>query len=150
MQDVAERLGYWIAEVPARLDRMTEAEIARRPMPGKWSKKEIVGHLCDSAINNIPRLLRAQFESQPVASLKYKQDEWVRLQDYQDKPLEEIVDLWVALNKQLVRVIRGIPSEHRLNSCVVGNNEPVTLEWLVQDYLQHLEHHLRQIFPEGM
>jgi hypothetical protein len=121
---------------------MSETEISNCPLPNKWSKKEILGHLCDSAINNINRFIKIQYEEQPFVIQSYNQNQWVILQNYQERPLDEIVNLFLALNKQIINIISNIPKERLSNLCDIGNNQQETLEWLVKDYLNHMEHHI--------
>jgi hypothetical protein len=146
MKAILERLNYWITEVPSRIQSLSELNLSVQPRPNKWSKKEILGHLCDSAITNLQRFVRAQYESQPYTVLKYDQNQWVELMDYQNLPAEHILNLWVVLNKQVVGVIANISEERLLYSCEIGEEKLVTLEWLIKDYIEHLEHHLKQIF----
>jgi len=146
MNATIERLQYWIVEVPARLEDLSEHDLSERPQPHKWSKKEILGHLCDSALTNIQRFIRAQYESQPYVVLKYTQDAWVTHMNYQHQPLEQVLHLWIALNRQVVHMVTNIPKDKLMLTCDVGNEQTVTLAWLIEDYVSHLEHHLEQIW----
>jgi hypothetical protein len=121
---------------------MSEEEISNRPLPNKWSKKEILGHLCDSAINNIERFIKIQYEEPVYRIQSYNQDQWVKVQSYQDRPLDEIVNLFQALNKQIATIIKNIPNDKLSNPCDIENNRQQTLEWLIKDYLEHMEHHI--------
>ncbi|MCJ8008636.1 DinB family protein [Lederbergia wuyishanensis] len=147
MQNVINELNAWLVKVPEGFSRFTEIEISERPLPHKWSKKEILGHLCDSAINNLERFIRIQYEDQPLVLVPYNQDQWVDLQGYRDIPIEEVMNLWVGLNKKIINVISKISQDQLTLQCDIGNNQLRTLEWLIQDYLDHMEHHLNnQIF----
>lgn len=142
MQKVVERINYWIEKLPEEYDYMSEKDISNRPLPHKWSKKEILGHLCDSAINNIERFIKIQYEEQVYVIQSYNQDQWVMLQNYQYRPIDDIVTLFQTLNKQIVTIVQNIPDEKLSNLCDIGNNQHKTLEWLIQDYLEHMEHHI--------
>ncbi|MFS0749898.1 DinB family protein [Oceanobacillus sp. 1P07AA] len=142
MQKVVERINYWIEKLPEEYDSMFEKDISNRPLPHKWSKKEILGHLCDSAINNIERFIKIQYEEQVYVIQSYNQDQWVMLQNYQDRPVDEIVTLFQTLNKQIVTIVQNIPDEKLSNLCDIGNNQHKTLDWLIQDYIVHMEHHI--------
>lgn len=83
-----------------------------------------------------------QYEEQPFVLQSYNQNQWVILQHYQERPLDEILDLFLALNKQIINTISNIPKERLANLCDIGNNQLKTLEWLVKDYLEHMEHHI--------
>jgi hypothetical protein len=147
MQSVIDNLNNWIIKVPEEFSRMSELDVSERPMPLKWSKKEILGHLCDSAINNLERFIKIQYELQPFFLTPYNQDQWVYIQNYQDISIEEIINLWCNLNKKIINVIVKIPTEKLTYLCDIGNNQLMTLEWLIKDYLEHMEHHLKnQIF----
>ncbi|WP_423798081.1 DinB family protein [Neobacillus sp. SAB-20_R2A] len=142
MEDIINAINYWVQTLPKVYNSMAETEISNRPLPNKWSKKEILGHLCDSAINNINRFIKIQYEEQPFVIQSYNQDQWVIFQNYQERPLEEILNLFLALNKQIINIISNIPKERLSNLCDIGNNQQETLEWLVKDYLKHMEHHI--------
>lgn len=142
MQKVVEGIDYWIKRLPEEYKSMPEKEISIRPLPNKWSKKEILGHLCDSAINNIERFIKIQYEEPVYVIQSYNQDQWVMVQNYQDRSLDEIVNLFQTLNKQIVYIVKNIPNEKLLNLCNIGNNQHKTLEWLIKDYLEHMEHHI--------
>lgn len=128
---------------------MSELEISNRPLPNKWSKKEILGHLCDSAINNIERFVKIQYTKQPYVIQSYNQEEWVAVQNYQERPIDEIMTLFQNLNKQVINIIINIPAEKLTYLCKIGNSQK-TLLWLIQDYLNHMEHHInKQILIKG-
>jgi len=128
----------------AKLRLLHETEVNLKPAPGKWSKKEILGHLLDSATNNHQRFLRAQM-SDEFDFPGYEQDEWVRRQDYTSKPWVELVDLWRLFNRHVAHTLRNIPGEKLGTNCRIGSGDPVTLGFIVEDYLQHLKHHLAQL-----
>ncbi|MED4036356.1 DinB family protein [Niallia taxi] len=142
MEKVINGINHWIQALPKEFTTMSVTEISNRSAPNKWSKKEILGHLCDSAINNLGRFLQGQYEEQPYVIQPYNQVQWVILQNYQERPLQDIVTLFQTLNNQIVHVLQNIPSEKLSYICDIGNNEEKTLEWLIQDYLEHMEHHI--------
>ncbi|MCY9656424.1 DinB family protein [Paenibacillus chondroitinus] len=140
-----ESLNHWITELPSKIDALSELALSERTQPNKWSIKEILGHLSDSALNNLHRFVSAQYEVQPCTAVKYAQNHWVELMDYQNLPIEHILNLWLSLNKQIATVIAKIPEDKLQNSCDLGEEQIVTLEWIIKDYVDHLEHHLKQI-----
>jgi len=113
--------------------------------PTKWSKKEIVGHLIDSAQINLQRFVRCTYQQN--FKLVYAQDEWVAAQHYQDADIKEVLDLWILLNRQIIRVLADYPDSRLHITCDTGKNEESlhTVEWLAADYVEHMQHHLRQI-----
>jgi hypothetical protein len=116
-----------------------------KPAPNKWSKKEIIGHLTDSAQVNLQRFVRCTYDE--GFKLVYAQDEWVAAAHYQEADIKELLDLWILLNRQLIRVLSYYPDERLSAQCDTGKNEVNlhTVEWLAADYVEHLKHHLNQI-----
>ena len=144
MSELASTLRGEVAHAAVRLRALSEADVTRSRGDGKWVKKEILGHLIDSAANNHQRFVRAQF-STPFVWPGYDQEAWVPVHRYRDRPWADLVDLWVALNRHVAVVVEGIPVDRVGTSCAIGGGEAVTLEELIQDYLRHLRHHLAQI-----
>jgi hypothetical protein len=145
-----------VEDVSPRLLALGDASGTPRAA-GKWSAREIIGHLVDSASNNHQRFIRAQFRDDLVFS-GYQQDDWVRAGSYQDAPWEDLVALWRTFNLQIARVMEHVPDAIRLREASQHNfdqigfrplpaGQPATLDFLMEDYVRHLEHHLRQIFP---
>jgi hypothetical protein len=125
------------------LSAIPEQAAAQRPAPNKWSKKEILGHLIDSAANNHQRFVRLQLERE-LSLPGYEQDDWVRVGRYQDLPWTELIALWAAYNRHLATIIESIdPSA--LNHVWHSPGGDVTLEFIATDYVRHLKHHLQQI-----
>ncbi len=145
MREVVERLEYIIKKLPAKVKLISEEQMAAR-LPNKWSNKEILGHLCDSATNNHHRLIKVQFEKQPFVITPYAQNNWVEIQDYQSMSVDDIVSYWNSLNGHIVKVISKIPEGKLAYLCQIDENQSITLSELILDYLRHVEHHLMQIF----
>ena len=147
MKDIARQIRSLISTVEPQLSRMNHDEMKSKPDPHKWSKKEILGHLIDSAANNHQRFVRAVNK---VADRfpTYNQDEWVRIQRHDEASWPSLVALWSAYNLHLSRVIECIPKDAESSPCNIGKESPVTLEFVVKDYLRHLLHHLKDILLE--
>ncbi len=113
--------------------------------PAKWSKKEVIGHLIDSAQINLQRFVRCTYEEN--FKLTYEQVEWVTAARYQDADVEQLIDLWALLNLQIVRVLTNYPTGRLSASCDNSKQEPnlQTVEWLAADYVDHMLHHLKDI-----
>lgn len=110
----------------------------------EWSPKEVIGHLIDSAANNVQRFVRGQAQG-ALAFPDYDQDHWVRTQRYQTRDWESLVEFWRLFNHHLAHVIRSIPPAALATECRIGDGEAATLGFLVADYLTHLQHHLEQV-----
>ncbi len=142
-----QHLDRFIEEIPARYRAFGRDELLQRPAPGKWSRQEILGHLIDSAINNLKRFTDIQVLPQPYQVVRYQQDALVAINDYQQLPLEHLLQLWQALNRQIVLVAGRVPpAKLSLSILPPGSTETKTLEWLIIDYVLHMEHHWRQVF----
>jgi len=128
--------------------KFSEAELSQRPAPGRWSRKEILGHLIDSAFNNYRRFVLAQVATPPLRLEPYDQDLWVRIGGYQHQPAAELLALWTSLNRQVLHLLAALPEAVLSYECHSLNGNPVTLHWLIGDYVLHLEHHVRQIIHE--
>jgi len=144
MNQIAMQLTAIIDQFIAITNR-TIIDWERRPSPENWSNKEIIGHLCDSAQINLQRFVRCTYEEK--FKLIYQQDEWVIAQRYQQMYVADLLQLWRLLNLQISRLLENYPPERLLVQCDTSKKEIGlhTVEWLAQDYVDHLQHHLKQI-----
>ena len=147
-----------ILTAKARLQDIAEEQSRRKISNDDWAPIEIVGHLIDSATNNHQRFVRAQFTDDLVFP-GYEQDRWVSSQKYRDESWADVIQLWSAYNLHLLHVASVIPTDaltkpraaHTLDEIafnVPDKNEAATLEYLIRDYVDHLQHHLNQIFDK--
>lgn len=127
-----------------RLVAMKEQDVSKPLSPEKWSKKEIIGHLIDSASNNHQRFVRAQLSGN-LEFPDYMQTDWVETQNYTEESWQLLVDLWCAYNLHLAHVIANIPPEKLTVPCKIGDDDSISLEKLIAEYIRHMEHHLKQI-----
>ncbi len=144
MKAAAEGLRNLLQRVPAQLSSIDDDASAKPLAPGKWSRKQILGHLIDSASNNHQRFVRAQL-AESLTFPSYAQNEWIAAQQYQSEPWGEMVRLWASYNFHLAHVLSNIPAEKGNCLCKIGDGEPVTLSRLAEDYVQHMKRHLEQI-----
>ena len=144
IDEAIDKLARIIIEYPDRFQSISEAKFSFRPSPRKWSKKEILGHLIDSATNNHQRFIRAQFEEKP--EIYYDEDMWVQYNYYNELSSKQLIHFWTAYNKQLVEIMKRIPAENLLKECKMRDGRYLTLDYQVNDYVVHLQHHLDQIF----
>ena len=145
-----------VVSAKARLKDMPDEQSRRKSSPDEWSPIEVMGHLIDSAANNHLRFVRAQF-TDDLDFPGYAQEQWVSSQKYRDESWPDVIDLWSSYNLHLLHVVSVIPEElltkaraqHTLEEIAFrlpDKNEPATLEYLNRDYVDHLRHHLNQIF----
>jgi hypothetical protein len=145
LQTALAQLEKHIPEVFWRFKQVDRNALLQKPAPGKWSKQEILGHLIDSALNNLKRFTDAQYAPQPYQVLGYRQDDCVIINRYQQLPWEHLLQLWSLLNKQIFYVVSNIPADKLTYTVITPSGESKTLEWLAIDYVEHLEHHLKQL-----
>ncbi|PYT12244.1 MAG: DinB family protein [Acidobacteria bacterium] len=144
-QTPGQRLKETVQEEGAKLRAVPEREAAARPGGGEgWSRKQELGHLIDSATNNRMRFIVAVL-NRNFTGPTYDGRGWVELGGYADAPWADLVELWVRSNDALARVIERIPNERLSAHCKVGDADPVSLEFLIDDYLLHMQHHLDHI-----
>jgi hypothetical protein len=141
MKTIATQLDNIINEHISALRFLIDDELKYKPSPAKWSRKEILGHIVDSAQNNIRRFIVAQYEENP--KIVYNQDKWVTFSNYQEYKLADLVNLWYLLNKHIVVILKNMAEEMKQRKCQTETLH--TLEWLAQDYIKHLKHHLHQV-----
>jgi hypothetical protein len=147
-----------IDSASAKLAKMDESQAAQPRAEDHWSAKQIIGHLIDSAANNHSRFVLAQLKDDLLFP-GYQQDGWVQVNHYQEAPWSQLLELWRSYNLHLHHVMAHASKEKMRTACTlhtleeiafktVPKSEPVTLEYLMKDYVVHLKHHLGQIFDE--
>jgi hypothetical protein len=148
LQKVIDRLQQHINLAPSEFLKYPEGELRRKPAPDKWSKKELLGHLIDSATNNHHRFIKIQFMPQPFFVEGYAQNDWVRIQNYNEKDTEQLVNLWKIYNEHILFIMQNTPEENL--KIKITAKDPFenadTLFFLMKDYVDHMDHHLKQIF----
>jgi len=144
MKELSEQLLSVVNEAELRLQRFEPQETGKPVLPGGWSRKQVIGHLIDSASNNHQRFVRAALENS-LHFPGYDQQGNIRLQAPQEADWALLLSLWAAYNRYLAHVIARLPAAHLETVCRIGSGEPVSLRFLASDYLTHMVHHLRQI-----
>lgn len=122
-----------------------EAHVRIPIAEGKWSRKQIIGHLIDSALNNLQRFTEIDYQPQPYVYREYHQNELVSINDYQNASTEELLQLWVLLNRQIMRVMQSQDEERLHLKVLFTNGEVSDLRFLMTDYPEHMQHHINQI-----
>jgi hypothetical protein len=139
--ELSERLAAVLRSAMPWLVTLSEAEASVPEREGKWSAKQMIGHLIDSAVNNLGRIVRMQIE--PGQSFSgYEQRSWVSLQHYAEREWSQTLALWFALNEHVAWTIAHVERARLANRGVV-EGDAVTLGFLIEDYVAHMEHHLR-------
>jgi hypothetical protein len=145
MHSTAEHLLEITERALPLLRQIGEAAATAKPNPEKWSKKEILGHLIDSASNNQQKFVRTMQAEQHVDFVGYAQNFWVDAQHYNQVDWLEIIALWESYNRLLARIIQNAPAEKLENTISIDGSQPFTLRFIMADYVEHLKHHLNQI-----
>lgn len=148
MKEVAESLRAAVAHALPLLNKITDSEASIKPAPEKWSKKEILGHLIDSAGNNQQKFVRLM-EQEKLDFPGYAQNHWVDSQKYNAANWQDLIALWRAFNSHLAHVIENANSGLLQNQITISDAGTFTLEFIMQDYVEHLKHHLKQILPDA-
>ena len=144
---IATDLRETVDRAQTLLAELSDAQTNQGSQPGKWTKKEILGHLLDSASNNHQRFVRAALQGDLVFP-GYDQEGLVTLQRFGDLQWRFLVEFWAGYNRFLAHVISVMPSQSSGVTCAIGKNQPATLEWIAQDYVAHLKRHLNQILGQ--
>ncbi|MGD1007137.1 MAG: DinB family protein [Ignavibacteriaceae bacterium] len=141
---ISEGIREVVAAAKPELLKIPPENAVIKASPDKWSKKEILGHLIDSAANNHQRFVRA---AQSIAAdfPPYNQNRWVEVQSYNKLKWQDIIELFYQYNIHISNVIDFLPEEVLTNSVNIGKENPVTLEFVITDYLRHLKHHVEQL-----
>ena len=148
MQETAKELGAILLKASPLLALIEEEDASVKSLPDKWSKKEILGHLIDSACNNQQKFVRTM-EEKHVNFVGYQQNHWVDSQKYNTRIWQELLVFWTLYNLHLVHIIENVDSEALTHEITIENAGTFTLEFIMKDYVEHLKHHLKQILPDN-
>ncbi|HMH31636.1 MAG TPA: DinB family protein [Puia sp.] len=143
MDNTSRQIREIVGGYAPQLERILEGEFSFKPLPHKWSRKEILGHLVDSAQNNLRRFIVAQYEDSP--NIVYRQEDWVAISHYQDYPTRHLIQIWKLVNLHICQVLEATSAEQAKRLCRTGGLQAHSIEWLAEDYIKHLLHHLHQI-----
>jgi len=150
LQTVAAELSDIVRQYYPLFSAISDADLEAKANPAKWSRKEVIGHLIDSSQNNLRRFITSQYEPSPPHII-YAQDFWVLANEYNKMPKSDVIQLWRLLNERISAVLSQMPEEHGKKLCNTGRSgiSLVTVQWLAQDYVMHLKHHINQIIPNS-
>ena len=147
MKEIAEKIREEILTNKFELMKISPEIAGKKLNPSSWSKKEIIGHLIDSAVNNHQRIVRAA-QNIALDFPPYNQNSWVEVQHYNEMDWNDLIELFVRLNLHICRVLEFLPDDVLSNPCNIGKENPVTLKFIIEDYLRHLKHHLDKILEK--
>ena len=148
MYEIAQNIREIIEKVLPLLRALPMSRVAEKPRPEKWSKKEILGHLVDSACNNQQKFVRTM--AQPhLDFVGYDQNHWVESQQYQRMDWRTLVDFWAAYNLHIAHIIENVDPSKLDRTISINGSEKFTLRFIMSDYAEHLTHHLKQILPDA-
>ncbi|MBP1224521.1 DinB family protein [Flavobacterium sp. 1355] len=122
-----------------------DSSVLEERKAGKWSKKEVIGHLVDSAIHNLVRFTEINYLEKPYQHRPYNQTDLVSLNQYQTKDIDELTQLWFSLNQQIIRIMKSVSEEALDYKIILSDNSVIDLRFMMTDYVAHLEHHINQI-----
>lgn len=145
MNCTVSRLNQLISIGEDYLIKTDPQKLAEKPKPTQWSKKEILGHLIDSATYNLRRFTEIHVKPKIYQVVDYEQNDLVLINDYQGAEPKDLTMLWVGLNRQIIHVIRQQTEKTLQINVRLPNQKTTNLLFLINDYLEHLEHHVKQI-----
>lgn len=150
MLKIAEELQQIVDHYALKISSIPDSIFSAKPVSNKWSKKEVLGHLIDSAHNNLRRFITGQYEALPPHII-YDQDYWVEANGYAFAKNEDVIALWRLMNERICAVLKTMPGQNYSKSCNTGKDgeQLHSLEFLALDYVKHLKHHLNQIIPDS-
>ena len=146
MQNIIERLSVLIDTAPTIFESQKEEEFALQPWLGMWSKKQLLGHLIDSAVMCHQRIVRIQYEKGPIVF--YNRKQWIDVQHYNAADSNDLIQLWKWYNKHLLHVITNIPSQNLEKIVTLRSGNQYNLNSLIVDYVEQVETNFMQIFGE--
>jgi hypothetical protein len=141
---ISAGIGKTVDHFVQKFQNINDSDASAKADPQKWSCKEILGHLIDSAANNHQRFVRAQYENSNTL-ISYEQTEWVKIEKHNERSWKELLLLWQSYNLHLAHIVSKIPLQYLNISFIIGSNETVTLGYIITDYLGHMQHHIDQI-----
>lgn len=148
MNDLAREFWSHMEAAEQRLSLISDEESRRPFRAGGWLRKEVLGHLVDSACINHVRIVMAATQGS-FEGPSYDQSAWVALHGYAHTPWPAILDQWRARNTWLAEAVTNISPDQLSAPCKIGSNAAIRLDELIRDYLAHLEHHLTQLIAKA-
>lgn len=147
MQETISELEQLVTDFSKQFEAISELQFKNKINPDKWSNQEVLGHLIDSAHNNLRRFIVGQYQQND--KIVYDQDFWNMVNDYNKMPKQDVIDLWALMNKRICTVLKNMSADKYQNTIDTGKESVSlkTLIWLAKDYVEHMKHHFNQIIP---
>jgi hypothetical protein len=128
------------------ISKTSAVELNHKASPENWSKKQIIGHLIDSGINNMQRFTSVLIEKEPFRIRPMHQVELVEVNEYQHAEIEELLAFLISINiriKNLMLLQNAETLSTKIELYTKGNTSD--LRYLMEDYVAHFEQHINQI-----
>lgn len=138
--DITTILAEQLDVVETFLDELPEDKHDYRYAEGKWTVKEVFGHIVDSErIFGMRAVCVARGETQSLPG--FDEDVYVTNADFSSRTLHDLFDEWEALRTANILAVRSL-SERALSTTGMANNKPITSNALFWILAGHLTHHL--------
>ena len=138
-----------VEEWDLKLLSLSEDVLTKKENSQHRTIKQIVGHMIDSATNNIHRIVHLQYQPSPLVFPDYanlgNNDRWIAIQDYKSENWNDLVQLWKYLNIHIVHVINHVNPDKLTNEWITALNVKVSLKSMIQNYTGHIRLHLNEI-----
>ena len=138
-----------VEEWELKLLSLSEDVLTKKENSQHRTIKQIVGHMIDSATNNIHRIVHLQYQPSPLVFPDYanlgNNDRWIAIQDYKSENWNDLVQLWKYLNIHIVHVINHVNPDKLTNEWITALNVKVSLKSMIQNYTGHIRLHLNEI-----
>ena len=148
MQETIHRIENLLAQINTYCLSVSIEYLNYKAESAKWSKKEILGHLVDSAMHNLHRFIEIQYEPKPYKIRTYNQVAMVSINNYQHMKMPDLQNLLTIVNSRILEVLKKQTNQTLSFEIILDNNKKESLDFLIKDYVKHLEHHSRQILSE--
>lgn len=139
-EQLISQLHQLLDRVPPALRSISEEKASAGSGPDKWTAKQELGHLLDSAVVNHYRWVRVLSEDSPTLP-GYDGPSWVNLHNYKDRGWSDLIDTWVRMNEHMFMLAEGI-SASGWQRLAIFDAKPATLEFMLNDYVHHAADHL--------
>lgn len=130
--------------IDRRVGDLTDEELRRPELPGKWSPIEILQHLADSDLVWAYRL-RKVIARDGAELTGYDQDGWAMALDYRDVALRDALDQLRVMRAANLRLLRSLSPEQRQHSGIHSERGAESIEHMIQLYAGHDLVHLAQL-----